>query len=100
MMGFGWGMGTPGWGATPDFAAAAMNPNMWGAQVDPNTAGADPSGKGSGKKGKGKGKRSKAVYVGEIKTFAPEKRHGYIVCERVIAEAGQDVYVFHEVLEK
>merc|ERR1719158_744029 len=59
----------------------------------------DGYGKGGGKD-KGKSKAPKVVYVGEVKSYSPDKKHGYIVSERVAVEANQDVYAFQDVLQK
>mmetsp|Transcript_10562 Transcript_10562/g.23681 ORF Transcript_10562/g.23681 Transcript_10562/m.23681 type:complete len:460 (+) Transcript_10562:78-1457(+) len=63
-------------------------------------------GKGKGKdKGKGKGKTEQRiasgepVYFGEVKSFTLEKKSGMIICPGIAQQAGQDVYVFQQVLE-
>ncbi|CAK0860711.1 unnamed protein product [Prorocentrum cordatum] len=67
-----------------------------------------------GKKGGGKGKDGKdgkgkvamriasgePVFSGQIKSFNVEKKHGYIVCETIGAQCGQDVYAFEDVLKR
>lgn len=35
---------------------------------------------------------------GKVKSFQPDKKHGYVVCDSVFNESGQDVYVFQDVL--
>jgi len=90
----GWGGDKGGWGGD-------KGGNGWG--------GGFAGGKGKGfeeGKGKGKGKISQRIASGEpicfgtVKSFQPEKKHGYVFCEQVFNNSGQDVYVFQDVLEK
>merc|ERR1719222_1171445 len=59
-----------------------------------------------GDKGCGKGKveqklaSGEPVYSGTVKSYNVEKKHGYIVCEAIQAQCGQDVYAFEEVLSR
>jgi len=65
-------------------------------------------GGGDGGKAKGKGKKGgsfadkiaqgETLEVGQIKSFQPEKKHGYIVCESIYNQCGQDVYIFQDVM--
>jgi len=63
-------------------------------------------GKDGGKDGKGMGKAAmklaagESVYHGAIKQFTPEKKSGFIACDAIYAEAGQEVYAYQDVLEK
>jgi len=108
--GGGWegGEWAPSW---EDMAAifAAMSggwgDDSWG---DDGGWGKGDKGKGKGKGGKGEGPSKVAmklaagetVYHGTVKQYNPEKKHGYIVCDAIQEECGQDTYVFHEVLER
>jgi len=98
----GMGMGGMDWNGGGGWDANAGG--MWGGNgMMDNMNAKGGYGKisgGSGKGGKGKSKGNKIVYVGEVKSFSPEKKHGYIVSERVAVEASQDVYAYQDVLQK
>jgi hypothetical protein len=67
-------------------------------------------GKGKGKKGEGKdgGKsqvqaklaRGEQIYSGTIRSFIADKKSGFIVCQDIMWQCGQDVYAFEEVLQR
>eukprot|EP00401_Gymnodinium_catenatum_P039175 CAMPEP_0117509394 /NCGR_PEP_ID=MMETSP0784-20121206/27451_1 /TAXON_ID=39447 /ORGANISM="" /LENGTH=427 /DNA_ID=CAMNT_0005304997 /DNA_START=54 /DNA_END=1333 /DNA_ORIENTATION=+ len=99
----GWGGGWDDWGKGKGSDKGKGKGCMKGCMKGGKCKGGD-KGKGGRDKGKGKAQLKLAagekLYHGHVRNYNLERKSGFIACEGVFAESGQEVYVFHDVLER
>jgi len=86
----------------------SMQQNMYGGGWGCGACDGWGQGKGKGKdkssSSSGKGKPwidgPEQLYYGQVRSWNMEKKHGFIVCEEIMNNYGQEVYAYKDVLEK